>query len=106
MKRIKKSAGQWWRMLLIPELWKQRQVAFCEFEASLVYTVSSKTARSTQRNPVFKNKKRTNKQIKKSIIKKIKDCQDYEARKALPTKPADLSSSHWGGENQLLRVIL
>jgi hypothetical protein len=28
-----------------------------EFEASLVYRVSSRTARATQRNPVSKNKK-------------------------------------------------
>jgi hypothetical protein len=33
-----------------------------EFEASLVYRVSSRTARATQRNPVSKNKnKQTNK---------------------------------------------
>jgi hypothetical protein len=30
-----------------------------EFEASLVYRVSSRTARSTQRNPVSKNKNKT-----------------------------------------------
>jgi hypothetical protein len=40
-----------------------------EFEASLVYRVSSRTARAIQRNPVSKNKKpkpkqKTNKQIK------------------------------------------
>jgi hypothetical protein len=29
----------------------------CEFEASLVYRVSSRTARTTQRNPVSKNQK-------------------------------------------------
>jgi hypothetical protein len=34
-----------------------------EFEASLVYKVSSRTARATQRNPVSKTK--TNKQNKK-----------------------------------------
>jgi hypothetical protein len=34
-----------------------------EFEASLVYKVSSRTARATQRNPVSKKKKqKTNKQ--------------------------------------------
>jgi hypothetical protein len=32
-----------------------------EFKASLVYKVSSRTARATQRNPVSKNKKPTNK---------------------------------------------
>jgi hypothetical protein len=37
-----------------------------EFEASLVYRVSSRTARATQRNPVSENKtnKQTNKQTK------------------------------------------
>jgi hypothetical protein len=35
-----------------------------EFEASLVYRVSSRTARDTQRNPVSKNKK--NKKTKKT----------------------------------------
>jgi hypothetical protein len=37
-----------------------------EFEASLVYRVSSRTARDTQRNPVSKKKKnpKTNKQTK------------------------------------------
>ena len=37
-----------------------------EFEASLVYRVSSRTARAIQRNPVSKNKQ-TNKQQKKGI---------------------------------------
>jgi hypothetical protein len=38
-----------------------------EFEASLVYRVSSRTARDTERNPVSKNKKqtKTNKQTNK-----------------------------------------
>jgi hypothetical protein len=38
-----------------------------EFEASLVYRVSSRTARATQKNPVWKkNKNKTNKQKKDS----------------------------------------
>jgi hypothetical protein len=45
---------------------KGRQIS--EFEASLVYRVSSKIARAAQRNPVSKNKKqKTNKQNKKLI---------------------------------------
>jgi hypothetical protein len=36
-----------------------RQIS--EFEASLVYKVSSRTARATQRNPVSKNKTKQNK---------------------------------------------
>jgi hypothetical protein len=37
-----------------------------EFEASLVYKVSSRTARATQRNPVSKNQKE--KKIKKELF--------------------------------------
>jgi hypothetical protein len=42
-----------------------RQVS--EFEASLVYRVSSRTAKTAQRNPISKNKnnKQTNKQTNK-----------------------------------------
>ena len=43
-------------MPLIPALRRQRQVDLCELEASLVYRVSSWTARAIQRNPVSKNK--------------------------------------------------
>jgi hypothetical protein len=45
---------------------RDRQIS--EFKASLVYKVSSRTARAIQRNPVLKNKKqknpKTNKQTK------------------------------------------
>ena len=41
---------------------RDRQIS--EFEASLVYKVSSRTARATQRNPVLKNQK--NKKINKN----------------------------------------
>jgi hypothetical protein len=44
---------------------RSRQIS--EFKASLVYRVSSRIARDTQRNPVWKNKKTktTNKQTNK-----------------------------------------
>jgi hypothetical protein len=45
-----------------------RQIS--EFQASLVYKVSSRTARATQRNPVLKNKKQTNKQKQNQKKKK------------------------------------
>jgi hypothetical protein len=51
---------------------RSRQIS--EFDASLVYRVSSRTARATQRNPVSKNKK-TKKQNKKKKLKKKKDGQ-------------------------------
>jgi hypothetical protein len=38
-----------------------------EFEASLVYKVSSRTARAIQRNPVSKNKQTTKKVLPTSI---------------------------------------
>jgi hypothetical protein len=41
-----------------------------EFEDSLVYRVSSRTARATQKNPVSKNKKQTNKQKKNKTKQK------------------------------------
>jgi hypothetical protein len=34
----------------------QRQADLCKFDASLVYIVSSRTARATQRNLILKNK--------------------------------------------------
>jgi hypothetical protein len=41
---------------LIPALGRQRHVDLCEFKASLIYRVSSRTAKATQRNLVSKNK--------------------------------------------------
>jgi hypothetical protein len=53
----------WWHTPLIPALGRQRQV---NFEASLVYGLQcefqdSQTARTTQRNPVSKNKQKNKK---------------------------------------------
>jgi hypothetical protein len=44
----------------------KRQADLCEFKASLVYRVSSRIARTTQRNPVL-NKTRT-KQTKRNSV--------------------------------------
>jgi hypothetical protein len=44
-----------------------------EFEASLVYRVSSRTARATQRNPVSKNKERKRKKRKEKKRKEKKE---------------------------------
>ena len=47
---------------MIPALWRQKkQMDLSEFEASLVYRVSSRTAKATQKNPVSKNKTKQNK---------------------------------------------
>jgi hypothetical protein len=50
-------------MPLIPEFRMQRQVGLHEFKASLVYRVSSRAARATQRNLSGRTNKQTNKQI-------------------------------------------
>ena len=49
---------QAWRYaVLISALGRQRQAELCEFEASLVYRVSSRTSKITYRNPVSNNNK-------------------------------------------------
>jgi hypothetical protein len=59
-----------------------------EFEASLVYKVSSRTARAIQRDPVSKNKQ-TNKQ--KEILNRQKPClmtqEDQGKTKQQQNKP-------------------
>jgi hypothetical protein len=56
-----------------------------EFEASLVYRVSSRTARATQRNPVLKDKTKQNKTKKptKKIPPKTKKLKTLKKFKAL-----------------------
>jgi hypothetical protein len=52
-------------MPLIPALGRQRQV-ISEFKASLVYRVSSRTARTTQRNLVLKKQNKTKQKQKQT----------------------------------------
>lgn len=47
----------WWNTLLIAALVRKRQGDLCEFKASLVYRISSRTGRAAQRNPVSKANK-------------------------------------------------
>jgi hypothetical protein len=49
-----------------PSTWEAKSRQISEFKASLVYKVSSRTARATQRNPVLKNQKKKKKGL--SII--------------------------------------
>jgi hypothetical protein len=51
--RKKKKARCWWCSPLILVLGRWRQEDLCEFLASLVYRVSSRIARATQRNPIL-----------------------------------------------------
>jgi hypothetical protein len=70
LKKKKNTTSQaWCRTPLIPALGRQsRQIS--EFEASLVYKVSSRTTRATQRNPVSKDKTTTTKKKKTKKTKK------------------------------------
>ena len=56
-------------MPLILALRWQKQADLCEFKASLIYRVSTKTARATRRNPVSKTKTKPN-QTKPNQTKK------------------------------------
>lgn len=42
---MRSLARQWRRTPLIPELWRQKQVDLREFEANVVYRMSSRTGR-------------------------------------------------------------
>ena len=59
-------------MPLIPALGRQRQVGICEFEASLVYRVSSRASKATQGNNVIENKKERKENSNKQTNKKLK----------------------------------
>jgi hypothetical protein len=50
--------------------WEAEAGGSLEFEASLVYRVSSRTARATQRNPVLKKKEKENKTKQKERKRK------------------------------------
>jgi hypothetical protein len=56
------AASQWWHMPLILALGRQRQEDLCEFEEILVYRLSSRTARATEK-PCLKKQKQSNLEI-------------------------------------------
>jgi hypothetical protein len=69
-----------------------------EFEASLIYRVSSRTARATQRNPVSKKQKQKNKKTKKQN-KKTKKQKKKKEKKRLSDQVATATThrrSHAG----------
>ena len=64
------SDWAWWHTPLIPAFRRQRQW-ISVFEASLVYKVSSRTARAIQRNPGLKNKNKNKKKNKNTKVETI-----------------------------------
>jgi len=61
LKNKKGEDRAWWFRPLTLALRRQRQVNLCEFKASLVYRMSSKTARETLLSLKNKNKTKQNK---------------------------------------------
>ena len=49
-------ARWWWLKPLVSALKSKKQVDLCEFKANLVYGLSSRTSRATQRKTVSKTK--------------------------------------------------
>ena len=68
-----------------PSTWEAEADQF-EFEASLVYRVSSRKARAIQRNPVLKqtNKQTNKKQNKKPKQTNKKNCLTWTCKKSYP----------------------
>jgi hypothetical protein len=64
----------WWCTSLIPGLRRQRQEDLCELEAIMVYRMSPRTARATQRNPVSKQNKIKQNQKQKERREKERNC--------------------------------
>lgn len=65
MSFIKRYFCQMWHLPLIPSPGKKKQVEFWEFEASLVYKVSCRTTRATQRETLSQKNKRQKLTLKK-----------------------------------------
>jgi anthranilate phosphoribosyltransferase len=80
----------WWHTPLIPALGRQRRV-ISEFEASLVYKVSSRTARAIQRNLVLKKQK--NKKQKTTTTTTKKPVSTKKKKKEYSADPEDLGLS-------------
>jgi hypothetical protein len=71
----------------------------CEFEASLVYKVSSRTARAIQRNPVSEkqnNTKQTNKQTNKTKQNKTLGRGAAEKQAEKTKRPGELAGRQEG----------
>jgi hypothetical protein len=75
LKKGKSAVVQWWCTPLIPQHLGGRGRQISEFEASLVYRVSSRTARAIQRNPVLKKQKERKRERKKEREKERNQLQ-------------------------------
>ena len=60
--------GEGWCTAFNPSTWEAEAGGFLEFQASLVYRVSSRTARATQRNPVSEKPTNQSKQSQEQSL--------------------------------------
>jgi hypothetical protein len=60
-----------------------RDKQISEFEASLVYRMSSRTARDTQRNPVLKKKNHKEERKKERKNKRKKERKKYRKKRTI-----------------------
>jgi hypothetical protein len=79
----------------IPSTGQQRQVDHCEFEVGMVYRVSSRTAKATQRNPVLKKQTKQQQEVDK-MGWKLKACVAIAERTQVqfPAPVNDLKTVH------------
>jgi hypothetical protein len=66
----------------------------CEFEVSLVYRVSSRIAKTTQRNPVSKEKKKPKNQNQKKKTNKTKKSETNQPTTQMNRRVQDQDEVH------------
>ena len=66
--RKERLVGQWWYVPLIPALLRQRQMDLCEFKASLVYRVSSRTGSIATEKPCLRKRQKKVGEIMLSLM--------------------------------------
>jgi hypothetical protein len=74
--------------------WEARGRQISEFEASLVYRMSSRTAGATQRNPVSKNKRETETERQRRDRDRDRD-RDTETQRETETERETICQSRW-----------
>ena len=84
-------------MPLIPALRRQKQVDLCEFYASLVNRVSSRTARVTRRNPVSRKMKKRERERERDRDRERERQRQRERRLQRKNKSKEKPSSRVPG---------
>ena len=100
---LRHRAGQWWPTLsLLQPLGcasqhseRQRQEDLCEFEASLVYRMSSRIVMATQRNPLWKKNKTKKGHFVTCFIILISCIQLISNQNVLSTKNPKMLLNQW-----------